>query len=546
MKNPFNNIKLTKPKRNKFDLSHDKKLTLKMGELIPIMCQEVLPSDTFYIDTAQVMRMAPMLAPIMHKIDVYTHFFFVPNRILWENSEKFFTGGEDGSANPVYPYVNLKHDVDYTSTNVDYLGMPSMNLGIEGNTRVSALPFAGLAKIYNEYYRDQNLQQELEWRLTDGDNTARMSVTMGKPLKRAWRHDYFTSNLPFPQKGADVIMPIGDEAPLVLEGTNITPFTEQDVEYKNGPFPMYQSVKKASSGNDVNTATTLGTSEGTSTLTDVDNTSSGYLNIDITGTHKTRTSFAGIVADLKNATAGTINDLRTAFRLQEWLERNARAGSRYSEFLKAHFGVTSSDARLQRPEYLGGGKSPIVISEVLQTSATADEETPLATMGGHGLNVGRTNGFNYYSEEHGFIIGLMSVIPRADYYQGIARQFTKFDKMEHFYPTFAHLGEQETKNKELFITGGIEDEDTFGYLPRYTEYRYIPNTIHGEFRKSLEFWHLGRKFENAPQLNSDFIECLPSTRIFAVESEAWEQLYCQMNIKVIAKRPLPYYGTPQF
>lgn len=543
--NPFTNIRLKKPKRNKFDLSHDKKLTLKMGELIPIMCQEILPSDTWYIDTAQVMRMAPMLAPIMHKIDVYTHFFFVPNRILWENSEKFFTGGESGTESPVYPYVNLRHNEDYTSTNVDYLGMPSMAIGGPGNTRVSAFPFAGLAKIYNEYYRDQNLQEELPWKLTDGDNTANMANTMGRPLKRAWRHDYFTSNLPFPQKGPDVLLPIGGEAPLVLEGTNITPFPEQNVEYIHGGG-VEQVVRDANDGSERNIPSILGNIEGQGELRNRDAGPNTLLNLDISNTHKTRTSFAGIVASLKNATSNTITDLRTAFRLQEWLERNARAGSRYSEFLKAHFGVTSSDARLQRPEYLGGGKSPIVISEVLQTSATAEEVTPLATMGGHGLNVGRTNGFNYYSEEHGFIIGIMSVIPRADYYQGIPRQFTKFDRMEHFYPTFAHLGEQETKNKEIFVTGGIQDEETFGYLPRYTEYRYIPNTIHGEFRESLEFWHLGRKFENAPQLNSDFIECDPSTRIFAVEDGGWEQLYCQMNLKITAKRPLPFYGTPTF
>lgn len=542
--NPFTNIRLTKPKRNKFDLSHDKKLTLRMGELIPIMCQEVLPSDSFQIDTAQVMRMAPMLAPIMHKIDVYTHFFFVPNRILWENSEKFFTGGEDGMENPIYPYVNLVNDTDYTSTNVDYLGMPSMNLAFnEGSTRVSAMPFAALAKIWNEYYRDQNLQQELTWKLTDGDNTAAMSVSMGPPLKRAWRHDYFTSNLPFPQKGPDVLLPIGEEAPLVYEGTDITPYLEGDVQYKNGPYPMTQTVRSAANGTEA-TSTDLGsTTDGK--LWDIDSSNSSRL-LDITGTHKVSIAMNNIVASLKNATSRTINDLRTAFRLQEWLERNARAGSRYSEFLKAHFGVTSSDARLQRPEYLGGGKSPIIISEVLQQSATSEEETPLGTMGGHGLNVGRTKGFNYYSEEHGFIIGLMSVIPRADYYQGIPRQFTKFDRMEHFYPTFAHLGEQETKNKEIFVNGNSDDEETFGYLPRYTEYRYIPNTIHGEFRKSLEFWHMGRKFENQPQLNKEFIECVPTDRIFAVESEAWEQLYCQMNLRVIAKRPLPFYGTPQF
>lgn len=546
MKNPFTNIQFTKPKRNKFDLSHDKKLTLRMGELVPIMCQEVLPSDSFYIDTAQVMRMAPMLAPIMHKIDVYTHFFFVPNRILWENSENFFTGGEDGTENPVYPYVNLTNTHDYTSQIPDYLGFPSMAISspTHTHTRVSAFPFAAYGLIWNEYYRDQNLQDKLSVKLNDGDNTTLLSGAglLGNCFKRAWRHDYFTSNLPFPQKGPDVLLPIGEEAPLTYEGTDIIAYPTGEILFEP-EYPANQLVLGAN-GQGGLTGTDLGTAEINANLRNItDNTQA---LIDLNNTHVTKTNLNGIVANLRNATSRTINDLRTAFRLQEWLERNARAGSRYSEFLKAHFGVRSSDARLQRPEYLGGGKSPIIISEVLQTSSTTEEETPLATMGGHGLNVGRTTGFNYYSEEHGFIIGIMSVIPRADYYQGISRQFTKFDRMEHFYPTFAHLGEQETKNKEIFVTGTNDDEETFGYLPRYAEYRYIPNTIHGQFRRSLEFWHLGRKFENPPRLNEKFIECEPSTRIFAVESDDWEQLYCQINLKVIAKRPLPYYGTPAF
>jgi len=271
-------------------------------------------------------------------------------------------------------------------------------------------------------------------------------------------------------------------------------------------------------------------------------------NIDVSLTHQ---------VDLTSATASTINELRKAFKLQEWLEANARGGSRYIEHIYNIFGVKSSDARLQRPEYLGGGKSSISISEVLQTSGTAQDDTgytatPLGEMAGHGINVGHSNDFTHSFEEHGLIIGIMSVRPQSSYSQGIPKMFTKFDKFDYFYPQFANIGEQEVKNKELFVISPQSSpsdetlEQTFGYVPRYTEYRFAQNTIHGEFKTTLDYWHLGRKFANPPQLNSEFIKIEEDNRIFAYEgtNEENDHLYCHMYFKINALRPLPLFNVP--
>ena len=265
-------------------------------------------------------------------------------------------------------------------------------------------------------------------------------------------------------------------------------------------------------------------------------------NFDVTHTH---------VADLKDATAASINELRRAFRLQEWLERNARGGSRYIEVILAHFGVQSSDARLQRPEFLGGSATPMSISEVLQTSNTAEgptsaDETPQGNMAGHAVSVGSSNRVAYKCEEHGYIIGIMSVMPKSAYQQGVPKHFTKFDKFDYFWPSFANIGEQAIQKKELYndITDGKNDE-TFGYTPRYAEYKYIPSTVHGEMRKSLDFWHMGRIFASRPELNQDFIEMdhTEVSRIFAVEADS-EDVYVYLHNHIKARRPMPYFGTP--
>ncbi len=517
----FSKVAMPRPQTNTFDLSHDRKFSGKIGELMPITVMEAVPGDKFNIKATNLTRFAPLITPIMHQASVYCHFFFVPNRILWSNWEDFISGGEDGLADPTFPTINITTPTNGYAVGAlaDYLGLPT-GTQIDG---VSALPFAAYQKIYDDYYRDENLIDKVDITLSDGTQSGADAIELGTMRKRAWQHDYFTSALPWTQRGPEATIPLGTSAPITWSNNTATATI----------------VRNNTSGNPIAGYTF----DGASALY---TGGSGQLIADLpTPVSLDFDNSDHLFADLAGATASSINDLRRAFRLQEWLERNARGGARYIEIIMAHFGVRSSDARLQRPEFLGGSATPITISEVLQTSANNTEPTPQGNMAGHGVSVGSSNYVSYKCEEHGYIIGIMSVMPKTAYQQGIPKHFKKLDKFDYYWPSFANIGEQPILNEELYHQNNATDTETFGYTPRYAEYKYIPSTVHGEFRDSLDFWHMGRIFGSKPTLNQDFIECNADDveRVFAVTA-GQEHLYVYLHNEVKATRLMPYFGTP--
>lgn len=515
MSNIFNSIKVKNPKSSRFDLSHDVKMSMKMGEIVPVLVQECLPGDKYNISQEALFRMMPMVAPIMHKVDVNFYNFFVPNRLVWDNWEKFITGGSFNQVDEIlHPPVINKFPVTPSSL-PDYMGLPIMP---SSNTSVSALPFAAYELIWREYFRDQNLQDpDGEFvKLSDGVQTIGRTASLIAMRRAAWEHDYFTSCLPFAQKGQPVSLPVGEQEVIV--------------------DPNYVDPRPSNPGPGMYTATNLtGSVEETIMGVSVQNPVPGTIEDAI---YDPKGSL------ITKNTATTINDLRTAWSLQKWLEKNARAGSRYVESLLAHFGVRAQDYRLQRPEYIGGLKTTMSISEVLQTSAT-ETVTPQGNMAGHGVTVaGGVN--NYYAaKEHGFIIGVCVIRPKTAYQQGLHKMFTREDRLDYYWPDFAFLGEQEVLNQEVFFDGadGLNKE-TFGYIPRYSEYRFQNNRVAGQMRTTLNFWHLGRDFGVRPFLNADFIQCNPSKRIFAVIDTDEDEVVAHVFNKISAIRKMPRYGTP--
>jgi hypothetical protein len=532
----FTQEPVSKPGSNVFDMSHDVKLSTKFGVLTPVYVQDVVPGDQIKIKANAFVRMAPQIAPIMHKVNVYLHFFFVPNRLVWPNWEKFITGGEDGQDTTVWPHFTLNLKNVNPGQLHDYLGLPVGDDVLNaGNSTFSAIPFNAYQLIYKEYYRDQNLIADNYQQLSDGANGI---GTNNIVRKRSWNHDYLTSCLPFPQKGPEAMLPLGSEAP---------------VKWDTSKYPTignYQFIRDGG-GNAVNIgqALTAGLTSGPtqsevaiSTAVPGNGVNAGFL--DLGDTH---------MADLSQATAASITDLRRAVKLQEWLEKNARGGSRYIESIYVHFGVKSSDARLQRPEYLGGMSAPVKISEVLATAGYSVDgdpniEVPQANMAGHGLSVGGSAPIGMFAEEHGYIMGIMSVMPLTAYQQGIPRHFLRSDKFDYFWPEFQHIGEQPVYNEEVAVQGSNADKDTFGYIPRYAEYKYMNNRVAGDMRKSLDFWHMGRKFDSMPALNQDFIEMdnKEVERVFAVQDGTQDNLWCHIYHEVKAKRPMAVFGSPKF
>lgn len=528
----FTAVQNTRVGYNTFNLSHVKKLTADWGELFPTLLLECVPGDRFTLSQSQLVRLAPMIAPVMHQVTMYTHYFFVPNRLLWDEWEAFITGGRLGENEVVFPTVELEWtyvdgvlNTDFPRQRKlwDYFGLYAppapTGTGTEAVTMtVNFLPFSAYSLIWNEYYRDQNISSERLYKAESGSTQTFLPIL----LNRAWQHDYFTSGLPFTQRGPEATIPLGTEAPILFS-----------------PQGVASQAKNATTGGVYGNQTGFGTNSGGSVTV---SPNGGTFALDISASH---------VADLSAATAATIIELRRAFKLQEFLEKNARGGSRYTEIIMSHFGVRSSDARLQRPEFIGGTSVPIQFSEVLQTSSS-DETSPQGNMSGHGIATGMSRRHSYRCEEHGWIIGISSIMPKTGYFQGLHRMWKKFDRFDYYWPSFAHIGEQAIYNYELYnqdeTTANEENETVFAYTPRYAEYKYIPNSAHGEFRTSLDFWHLDRKFDALPTLNEDFMYCNISgeedlDRIFAVldEEHFWIQLYNDVK----ATRPMPYFGNPK-
>lgn len=538
----FSQVQLQKPLRSTFDLTHDKRLSCKMGYLVPIMALEALPSDTFKGGTELLARVAPMLAPIYDQMNVFVHYYFVPYRILWpdpEGWETFITGGRLGVGidpvnAPIVPQVNIGIQLAGTpnifqkGTLADYLGVPV--LPMVGNVAadyddltIDLLPFAAYYSIWYEYYRDRNFvdDNEILPLYAEIKDTATDLLTL---RKRSYSHDYFNSSLPFTQRGTEVLMPLAGSG-------SVTYLNQSLVKQDNGAnfaVDNYIGGIAAASG-----------LYGTNKATGVTITGARIENIDEVQLDSSQVS---------------INDFRSAYALQVWLERNAIGGSRYTESTQAHFGVRPQDSRLQRPEYIGGGRIPIKISEVVSTAWSSDGagEIPLANLAGHGVTYGNTNNFNYFCTEHGIILGILSIMNPASYHQGLPRMFRRRSFLDYPWPTFAKLGEQQVDKVEIFASAEnlTPDPDTgllplWGYQSRYADWKYIPNTNHGDFHDTLLHWTLTRDFTESPVLWEEFNEFDTETqeRIFAVNGDA-ENFWIYAHNAITVKRPLPYFGTP--
>lgn len=549
----FTRVKTPKPPVNKFDLSHDKMLTAQMGKLYPVLCQEMVPGDRFRVQSDMMCRTVPLVSPAFGSLKAYVHYFFVPNRLLWDQWEDFITGGETGEDHPVPPYVSyadLIRDASTRSGNKentglnalwDYFGLPigkdrgSSNIN---PTPITLLPFKAYRLIYNEYYRDQNVDPELPVNVSESgrqflSGAGLFSFDVHYTIcRRRWLKDYFTSALPTPQRGPDVMLPIQGQANVQLDpdwqaasaGSRTTP-TFRDLDYQASGEELTQPGMLYGSASGGQTRYSFGA--------DKPDGLAHHLVYDPNGS---------LSADLASATAVTISDLRRAIALQRFYEISARAGSRYKEMIMGHFHVTSSDARLDRPDYLGGGVSTINITEVPQTSATGDT-SPQGNLAGKGFGIGRSNRSSFFAEEHGWLIGILSIIPDAIYFQGVNKMWSRLNQEDYYWPSFAHLGEQPIQKSEL-ICDPTENSwsKLFGYAPRYAEYKYSPNTIHGEFRTTLANWTFARKL-SAGNLNSDFLSVPDINNPYAVRDDS-DKYLIWISHRIDALRPMPYYGTP--
>lgn len=497
-----------------------------MGELVPTACIDVLPGDRLTISVENFLRFAPLIAPINAVVEVTTWWFFTPDRILFEDVRDWEDWITDVQTAQVYPWVGNVGG-DNTGNLLDHLyGIQSKPNTIQ----LTAAPIAAYTKIWDDWFRNQNITTtERHVPLFYGDNDWE-DILRDRPFKRAWKKDYFTSALPWAQKGSEVTLPLLESGTAIVENSGTL------------GNPVWRKVSDG----------TAFTPAGPGILSVGINSNAGETESD--GTEIYYDPLGTLDVDI-NAAASTINELRAAYRLQEFLELNAMAGTRYTELIYGHFGVKSPDARLQRPELLGIWKGRMAISEVLQTSAAHDDAstgigTPLGTMGGHGISVTGGKPISYFASEHGWIMGIINVQPVPVYQQGLARKYSKLLPIDRFWPKLAHIGEQEILMQEIY-TDAADVTATFGYTPRYAEYRFEQNRVAGEMRTILAHWHLGRIFDSEPALNEDFVYCDPAARIFNVlytgggeEEYSGDQIFGMIHNNIYASRLIPKYGRP--
>ena len=533
--------------RSRFDRSSSYKTTFNVGQIIPFYVDEVLPGDTFSIDTSKVVRMQTLLTPVMDDIFLDTYYFFVPNRLTWSHWKQFMGENTESAWIPSVEYEVPQLTAPEGGWNIgtiaDYMGIPT---GVSGLS-VNALPFRAYALIMNEWFRDENLSDPLNIPVTDatvqGVNTGTFVTDVAKgglPYTAAKYHDYFTSALPAPQKGPDVTIPVAEAATAyVYPAATLNPDLQE----------RFNTLRWSDSqGNPVTGAAQydsyIGISSGGYTF---DRNLSSSLG---TGSVKQMMP-ANLVADFSGTSqAATINQLRLAFQIQKLYERDARGGTRYIEILKSHFGVTSPDARLQRPEYLGGNRIPININQVVQSSSTDASGTPQGNTAAYSLTSDNHSDFTKSFVEHGFLIGVMVARYRHTYQQGLERFWSRKDRFDYYFPVFANIGEQAIKNKEIYAQGTVKDDEVFGYQEAWADYRYRPNRVTGEMRssapQSLDVWHLGDDYESLPSLSDSWIREDSKTvnRVLAVSDNVSAQLFCDIYVRNLCTRPMPLYSIP--
>lgn len=499
--------------RSVFDRGFGVKTTFDAGYLVPILVDEMLPGDTFNLSMQGFARLATPAVPIMDNLYMETFFFFVPNRLVWDHWEHLcgYQKNPGDSTDYLVPQLIMPESTGAGELSLsDYFGIPTK----VPELAVSALPYRAYNLIYNEWFRDENLQDSVVVNTADsGDLYSDYTL-----LRRGKRHDYFTSCLPWPQKGPDVTLPLGTTAPIV---------PENPASYPTFGFSGGETANLASSSPGGNTV---------------------LWNASISsGIKLARWADPNLIVDLSDASAATVNQLRLAFQTQKLYERDARGGTRYFEICQSHFGVTNPDLRLQRPHYLGGGHTPILVNPVAQTSGTVAPDQPLGRLGAYGVAAPSGHGFSYSSTEHGYVIGLICVRADINYQQGLDRHWSRRSRLDFYWPALAHIGEQAVLNKEIFAQGTLEDDDVFGYQERFAEYRYKPSTIAGLFRSNcaqpLDMWHLAQDFEDLPVLGDLFIQEIPPIeRIEAFPDEVDFIFDSVFSYRCV--RPMPVYSVP--